>query len=154
MGIFSKLLGALKGGAFAAPPAMRSVTLLQPESEIEARTDVEQLSVYIEELQLIVLTSWPAEVQGAVLAAAVRPGREARVWIETLPESLEHDATLSQSLSDVEGPVVTDVVSFAMYFSRGSIELPQLPRAWRDVAAASTQALQLPDGVLRELWPE
>lgn len=84
----------------------------------------------------------------------VKPGRLMRVWCELVPEpELAVTAALEGHLRGAAAPEVSDVIAFAIYFARGPVEIPPVPRAWREVASPGLP-VRIPEGIVASLWPD
>ena len=135
---------------------LRSMTLLQPEAVIAARVPVAGIANLADLIKRIVHGSETVgAAQGLVVAIIVKPGSLMRVWCELVPEpDRTSESALEKELGKAVAPEASDVVAFAMHFARGPVEIPQIPRAWREVAAAQGQPVRIPDAIVAALWPD
>ena len=146
--------------------------LYQPDAELAERLPAgsAELGAYIKTLVWVCTEFFSYYTQpapafgslGLLVAAGLKPGGRARVWVDvvdgTLPADVQDALTdlLNGAGSNVR-PQVTAPVAFALEGKLGvgpSIPFPEVPALWQSTAAQSHQALRLPDDLFPHIFPD
>lgn len=155
------LLGGRRAVGVGAGLPLKELTLYQPEEVVAARISVEALSTFAKAIQVAFHGSSGErglnDVEGVLVAVAIRPGRRQRVWCETVvPSRPSEDSKLVRRLNQVLAPEVKDLVAFSLTFVREGRDpkMPFIPSSWRKVAGKSGKPILIPDDPMAALWPK
>ncbi len=150
------------GSAPAAEVSRQEVLLLQPDAELRARVpSVDAYGDYVNALRAAWFESvraqaLPAPTAGFVVLA-VRPGQQARLWLDfepPLPEPLA-DALRHRTAHTLPPVVRQGPVLIALKLSLDGAPWPRKtapePLAWRQAAAIAGEAVDVSD-LAQALW--
>lgn len=153
----------ISGSTFAAQPyAMQNLMLLQPDSVLRQRVQVDDLSNYIKSVNAAAQASLsevakPTPTAGFIVVA-VRPGGRSKVWLDFSPALPAPVASrLAASLERVppfqaEGGVVVFAINTALWGAAPTTRPGPSPQEWKDAMRGADRPLEIGD-LVDLAWP-
>lgn len=168
LSLLGLLLCCSHGGAWAkqaVPPVLQvyQVVLLQPEAEISARvSDVAAMADYVKALEHAVeqaaKTEPRAQPSSGFVIIAVKPGRQAQVWLDLYPQPrariLQRIQKQSQAVPAlaVNDGLVLFALKVGLWQGREPFAAVPSPPEWRVLAQQAGRTMTLPE-LAEAAWP-
>jgi len=161
--IIALLAMLISAPTFAAQPyAMQNLMLLQPDSVLSQRVQVDDLSHYIKSVNAAAQASLsevakPAPTAGFIVVA-VRPGGRSKVWLDFSPALPAPVATqLAASLERVppfqaKGGVVVFAINTALWGAAPTTHPGPSPQEWKDATRGVDRPMEIGD-LVDLAWP-
>jgi hypothetical protein len=158
------LLGILMSdAAFAVEPyRVQNLMLLQPDSVLSERVEVQALSQYIGSVNAAAQTSLAGIAQptpsAGFIVVAVRPGRQSRIWLDFSPALPLAAATqLRSSLERVvpfeaNSGVVVFAINSVLWGAAATERQGPLPTEWQEALKDQDRPMEI-DDLVGHVWP-